>query len=93
MEELQDLDVCLGKVLQLDEALNDPQVTQREMVVEFTDSQKRKTKLLASPIRLSETPTDIRRAPAEFGEHTEEVLRELGFGDGEINGMKKEGVV
>jgi crotonobetainyl-CoA:carnitine CoA-transferase CaiB-like acyl-CoA transferase len=50
-------------------------------------------KLLASPIKLSETPPDIRWAPAKFGEHTEEVLRELGFGASEIEGMKKEGVV
>ena len=93
MEELQGLDVCIGKVLNLEEALNDPQVTQRQMIVEITDLQKKKMRLLASPIKLSETPPDIRRAPAEFGEHTEEVLRELGFGDCEINGMKKEGVV
>ena len=93
MEELQGLDVCIGKVLNLEEALNDPQVTQRRMIVEITDSRKRRMKILASPIKLSETPPDIRRAPAQFGEHTEEVLRELGFGDCEINGMKKEGVV
>jgi crotonobetainyl-CoA:carnitine CoA-transferase CaiB-like acyl-CoA transferase len=93
MEELQGLDVCIGKVLHLDEALNDPHVTQRQMIVEITSSQKKRMKLLASPIKLSETPTDIRRAPATFGEHTEEVLKELGFNAGEINRMIREGVV
>ncbi len=93
MEELKDLDVCFGKVLHLDEALHDPQVIHRQMVVEFTDPPKKRTKLLALPIKLSETPPDIRRAPAKFGEHTEEVLTGLGFNAGEINQMIKEGVV
>jgi crotonobetainyl-CoA:carnitine CoA-transferase CaiB-like acyl-CoA transferase len=93
MEEFKDSDVCFGKVLALDEALNDPQVIQRGMVAEFNDSQKGRIKLLASPIKLSENPPDIRRAPAQFGEHTEEVLRELGFAIMEIEGLKKEGVV
>ena len=93
MEEMQDLDICLGKVLHLDEALQDPQVNHRRMVVEFTDPHKGKTTLLASPLKLSATPADIRRAPAKFGEHTEEVLKELGYEELEIEGLKREGVV
>lgn len=93
MEELKDLDICLGKVLHLEEALNDPQVTQRKMVVEFSDSQKGRMKLLASPIKLSETPPDIRMAPASFGEHTVDVLKELGYEELEIEGLKREGVI
>jgi len=93
MGEMQGLDICFGKVLHLDEALQDSQVNHRRMVIEFTDPHKGKTTLLASPIKLSETPADIRRAPANFGEHTEEVLKELGYGDLEIEGLKREGVV
>jgi len=93
MKELKDLDVCIGKVLHLEEALNDPQVTYRQMVVEFSDSQKGRMKLLASPIKLSETPPDIRRAPAKFGEHTDMVLQEMGFKPEEIGVMKREGVI
>ncbi|MBM4329830.1 MAG: CoA transferase [Deltaproteobacteria bacterium] len=93
MEELKNLDVCIGKVLHLDEALNDPQVSYRKMVAEFSDSQKGSMKLLASPIKLSETPPDIRMAPAKFGEHTDKVLQELGFKSEEIERMKREGVI
>jgi crotonobetainyl-CoA:carnitine CoA-transferase CaiB-like acyl-CoA transferase len=93
LEELKDLDVCIGKVLHLDETFKDPQVVQRKMVTEFEDPQKGKMKLLSSPIKMSETPPDIRRAPAVFGEHTEEVLKELGFNEEEARQMKKEGVV
>ena len=45
------------------------------------------------PIKMSETPPDIRRAHAAFGEHTEEVLEGLGFQEEEIRQMKNEGVV
>lgn len=93
MIELRDVDVCLGKVLSLEEALNGPQVKHRKMVVEFLDSQKGRQKYLASPIKLSATPPSIRQAAAEFGEHTEEVLRELGLGQEEIKKLKEEGVV
>ncbi|HXZ37910.1 MAG TPA: CoA transferase, partial [Thermodesulfobacteriota bacterium] len=71
----------------------DPQVVQRKMVTEFVDPRKGKMKLLSSPIKMSETPPDIRSAPAVFGEHTEEILKELGFREEEIRHMKKEGVV
>jgi crotonobetainyl-CoA:carnitine CoA-transferase CaiB-like acyl-CoA transferase len=93
MEDLKDLDVCIGKVLHLDEAFKDPQVVQRRMVTEFVDPKKGKIKLLSSPIKMSETPPDIRRAPAVFGENTEEVLKEMGFKEDEVWQMKKEGVV
>ncbi len=93
MQELQDVDVCIGKVLSLEEALGDPQVVSRRMVTEFQDSRKGKMRLLSSPLRLSETPPDIRRAPASFGEHTEEVLGELGFNADQIEELKKAGVV
>ncbi len=93
MEELKDLDVCFGKVLALDETFQDPQVMHRRMVTEFSDSRKGKMKLLSSPIKLSATPPEIRRGPADFGEHTEEVLQELGFGRNEIEELKKAGVV
>jgi formyl-CoA transferase len=93
MEDLKDLDVCVGKVLGLEETFRDPQVVWRRMVTEFQDPAKGRMKMLSSPIKLSETPPDIRRAPAGFGEHTEEILRELGYDAEEIEAMKKAGVV
>ena len=93
MEELKEVDVCIGKVLSLEETLQDPQVVCRRMVTEFFDSRKGKMKLLSSPLKLSDTPPEIRTAPAEFGEHTEEVLRKLGFAADQIEELKKAGVV
>jgi crotonobetainyl-CoA:carnitine CoA-transferase CaiB-like acyl-CoA transferase len=93
MAELKDLDVCFGKILDLAETFKDPQVRHRKLVTEFVDDRKGKMKLLSPPIKMSETSPDIRRAPADFGEHTGEVLREMGFNGEEIEQMKREGVV
>ena len=93
MEELKDVDVCLGKVLSLEETLGDPQVVSRRMVTDFADPRKGKMRLLSSPLKLSDTPPDIRTAPADFGEHTEEVLGELGFNADQIEELKKSGAV
>ncbi|MCX5910004.1 MAG: CoA transferase [Deltaproteobacteria bacterium] len=93
MAELKNLDVCFGKVLHLDESLQDPQVKARKMVIEFDDREKGKTRLLGSPLKLSATPPDIRLAPAHFGEHTEEILQEIGFSKEEIEKLKRDEVV
>ena len=93
MEALKDLDVCLGKVLTLEETFRDPQVVSRGLVTEFRDARKGRMNLLSSPLRLSDTPPEIRSAPADFGEHTEEVLKELGYDAAQIEEMKRAGVV
>jgi crotonobetainyl-CoA:carnitine CoA-transferase CaiB-like acyl-CoA transferase len=93
MEELKDLDVCVGKVLTLEETFRDPQVVSRGMVTEFQDGRKGRMNLLSSPLKLLDTPPEIRSAPADFGEHTEEVLKELGYDAGQIDEMRKNGVV
>jgi crotonobetainyl-CoA:carnitine CoA-transferase CaiB-like acyl-CoA transferase len=93
MEEFKDVDVCFGKVLSLEETFGDPQVVSRGMVTDFDDPRKGKIRLLSSPLKLSDTPPDIRTAPADFGEHTEEVLGELGFNADQIEELKKSGVV
>jgi crotonobetainyl-CoA:carnitine CoA-transferase CaiB-like acyl-CoA transferase len=93
MEELKDVDVCFGKVLTLEETLRDPQVVSRGMVTDFEDVRKGKMRLLSSPLKLSDTPPDIRTPPADFGEHTEEVLGELGFNADQIEELKKSGAV
>jgi crotonobetainyl-CoA:carnitine CoA-transferase CaiB-like acyl-CoA transferase len=45
------------------------------------------------PVRMSETPGSVRRAPPLLGEHTDEVLRELGYAPNEIKTLRTDGAV
>jgi crotonobetainyl-CoA:carnitine CoA-transferase CaiB-like acyl-CoA transferase len=88
VRELGEAEICFGPVNTLAETFADPQVRHRGTVVgEGADL------TLAPPVKLSETPATLRTPPAEFGEHTEEVLRALGFGAGEIARLRAERVI
>jgi crotonobetainyl-CoA:carnitine CoA-transferase CaiB-like acyl-CoA transferase len=58
----------------LSEVFADPHVVARGMVLEMDHSSGQKVKVIANPVKLSETPADYRIAPPLLGEHTEAVL-------------------
>jgi alpha-methylacyl-CoA racemase len=84
-----DHDCCVEPVLALDEALESELVRARDMVVEVDG-----VKLLGTPVKLSRTPADPRRAggPA-LGGDTDAVLAEAGYGAGEIAALREAGAV
>jgi len=81
---LRDIDICVGRVLAVDEMIADPQVKHRRMIVEVESPNGGKKPIQGIVAKLSETPGEIVTGPARFGQHTEEVLKELGFSGGEI---------
>ena len=51
-------------------------------------------KVIANPVRLSETPVDYRRASPTLGQHTDEVLAErLGYSPDHLAGLRGKGVI
>ena len=50
-------------------------------------------RLIASPLRMTGTPVEIRRAPPMLGEHTDEVLSDLGCDPAEIGRLREAGIV
>jgi crotonobetainyl-CoA:carnitine CoA-transferase CaiB-like acyl-CoA transferase len=74
-------DACVAPVWELEEALESPQVRERDMVVELRQPGAREpVRALGLPIKLSATPGDVHRRPAPgLGEHTEEILAEAGL--------------
>jgi crotonobetainyl-CoA:carnitine CoA-transferase CaiB-like acyl-CoA transferase len=90
---LADLDICFGPVATLSEALADPQVRHRQMVVEVNDARGNRQRTLGNPIKLSATPPTIRTPPPRLGEHTDAVLAGLGYSPGDVAGLRERGVV
>jgi crotonobetainyl-CoA:carnitine CoA-transferase CaiB-like acyl-CoA transferase len=86
-------EVCFGPVRYIDETFADPQVLHREMVVEVEQPGAGKVKQLGLPIKLSDTPGEIRSLGVCGGAHTREILSELGYDDGEISTLLGSGTV
>jgi crotonobetainyl-CoA:carnitine CoA-transferase CaiB-like acyl-CoA transferase len=83
-----------GPVYSLDEVLEDPQVNARELIkhVDFPGA-ARPVPIANTPVRLSLTPGSVRRRAPGLGEHTDEVLAELGFTPVEIDELRTAGAV
>jgi alpha-methylacyl-CoA racemase len=80
-------DCCIEPVLDVDEALDSELVRAREMVVELEQPRLGTVRQLGFPVKMSRTPGDPTRPAPAFGEHTGEVLREVGYSDEEIATM------
>lgn len=89
---LGDKDTCVSKVLSLDEAACDPQLIHRKMFVEV-DSPKGKMSQVGIALKLSDTPGQIRSPAPLAGQHTEEVLADLGYSPQEIKVLHEQGIV
>ncbi len=90
---LSKTDICVGKMLTLDEVGDDPQVRARRMIVELESPGGRKVKQVGVSVKLSETPGSIRSLAPELGQHTDEVLRELGYNAGDVDRWRGEGAI
>ncbi|HAG08349.1 MAG TPA: CoA transferase [Desulfotomaculum sp.] len=89
----EDVDVCCTPVYNLAETFTDPQVVHRQMVFEMEHPRLGKLKQIGCPIKLSDTPAEFNVPPPEMGEHTLEILSQLGYLEAEIASFKKEGVI
>lgn len=85
--------VPCGPINGLAEVFADPQVQARGLAVKMPHSEAGEVPLVASPIRLSKTPVEYRRAPPLVGEHTDEILADLGVDAAGIAGLRERGVV
>ena len=85
--------VPVGPINKIGDMLADPQVRSRGMVVEVEHPRVGAMKTLGTPVKFSATPTAIRRPAPLLGEHTREVLRDLGYSAAEIEAFERGGAV
>jgi formyl-CoA transferase len=94
LQQLDALKIPCGPINTLDKVFADPQVKARQMVAEVPHPTAGTVKLVASPIKFSQTPCRIYRHPPLLGEHTAEVLSTvLGHTREEIESLRREGVI
>jgi crotonobetainyl-CoA:carnitine CoA-transferase CaiB-like acyl-CoA transferase len=85
--------IAAGPIYELDEVFEDPQVRHLGLVAEFEQPGLGPARVLGFPSRASATPASIRRPAPLVGEHTDEVLKELGLAPAEIDRLATAGVV
>jgi crotonobetainyl-CoA:carnitine CoA-transferase CaiB-like acyl-CoA transferase len=84
--------VACGLISDMREVFEEPQVQHLGMVKEVVSARLGKQRLVGQPVQLERTPSTIARAAPRRGEHTEEVLRELGIAAEDLSRMKAQGV-
>jgi len=85
--------VAAGPIYEFDEVFEDPQVKHLGLVTEVEQPGYGLARMLAFPVRASATPGAIRRPAPLLGEHTAEILGELGLPKSEIDRLAAAGVV
>ena len=75
------------------EVAEDPQITANDYIVEVDHPTHGTVKMVGPPVRLSETPGEIKRPAPEYGQHTEEVLLELGYTWDDISRLNEAEVI
>jgi len=93
LDRLEAGGIPCGPILDYAEVFADPHVRDRGMVQEMDHPEGGRIRVVGPAVKLSETAARLRRPAPRLGEHTAEVLREIGYPDAEIQALAASGVV
>ena len=86
-------DVAHAPINRLDEVFEDPQVKHLDRIMELEHPKHGTIHTVRSGVNLSETPFQVSALPPELGEHTAEILRELGLSQERIDQLAEAGTI
>jgi len=93
METLASRGIPCGAVLDSNEVLADPHLRQRGFITELEHPRRGKYPMPGNPVRMSDSPTEVRRAPL-LGEHNDEIYgKALGMSKDELDTLRRDGVI
>jgi crotonobetainyl-CoA:carnitine CoA-transferase CaiB-like acyl-CoA transferase len=92
-EFLRDKDTCVAPVNNIREALDDPQLRHRQMVLELDHPTLGRITQVGFPIKLSDTPAQLKNLGSIVGFDTEKIMEELGYEREEVRGLMQKGAV
>ena len=92
IEKLNGEGVACGRINNLKEVFEEPQVKHLGMLKKVTSKHFGEQTLMGQPVTLTRTPATIARAAPRRGEHSEEILAEIGYDHDALKQMKAEGV-
>jgi crotonobetainyl-CoA:carnitine CoA-transferase CaiB-like acyl-CoA transferase len=94
IEHLETLKIGCGPINKLSEVFADPHVQARQMLLEMDHATGGKMKMIANPVKLSETPADYRLPPPVLGQHTDQVLSgKLGLDAAALAALREKGII
>ena len=92
MDEFNKHDIPCGPILSMKEIAEEPSLRQTGTVVEVDHPKRGKYLTVGNPIKMSDSPSDVKRSPL-LGEHTDEVLAELGYAADQIAALRADKVI
>jgi crotonobetainyl-CoA:carnitine CoA-transferase CaiB-like acyl-CoA transferase len=93
LKALDDAGVPCGPVYTYAELFADPQVQHRELVVYAEDVELGRVPHIRTPVRMSASAIDVRATAPKLGQHTDEILADLGYSSADIAALRRERVI
>ncbi|MGA7778998.1 MAG: formyl-CoA transferase [Paraburkholderia sp.] len=92
METFNKYDIPCGPILSMKEIAEEPSLRKTGTIVEVDHPVRGKYLTVGNPIKLSDSPTEVKRSPL-LGEHTDEVMTELGYSEQQISALRAAGAI